>query len=232
MEPWETMFGGVQKIVRESKTWGEGLTQTISFARRHSQFFDDADYWNRVDEATQWPLAKLQRWGEEGLSRFKSDEWSILFLDLGDAPETFALLQYDWENLIDEDKFRKIVFSQNVVDDEDFANCLVEDRADVEVVLFAHKPLELAYHNVRNLGHEILNWHTYLNSFDYAGDNAYLLWLAMGTLALIEPLRDAQKCRAFLGDCPRVYLLAGYEEIFFYAGTVTPNGLEFETVAP
>jgi len=232
MENWETMFSGVQKIVRESRTRGEGLTQTISFARRHSQFFDDADYWNRVDEATQWPLAKLQRWAEEGLSRFKSDKWSILFLDLGDAPEIFALTQRNWADLIDEDKLRKVIFSQSVFDDEDFAECLVDAGEDVEVVLFSHKPLELSYHNVRNLGHEILNWHTYSNSFDYAGNNGYLLWLTMGTLALIEPLRDIQNCRTILGNCPRIYLLAGYESIFFHAATVTTDGLKFETVAP
>jgi hypothetical protein len=45
-------------------------------------------------------------------------------------------------------------------------------------------------------------------------------------------LRDREYCRSLLKECKRLYLLVGFEEIFFYLGTVTPDGLLFEEQDP
>lgn len=140
---------------------------------------------------------------------------------MGDCPDSFHLSQPGWRESLDEQKFKSLILSDCVISYEDFGNCLVSPD-NAEDLLQSAGGQELADHNVAELKHEILSWNS--TKFDY------LLWLAFGALALIEPLRDAENCRKFLRNCPRLYLMVGFEEIFFYAGTVTPNGLMFESL--
>ncbi len=226
MESWQTMFGGVQKIVRDAESFSEGLTRTISLARRHPALFDES-FWNDVDQTPQWPYQTLIRWAEEGLANFQSEEWSVLFLDLGDGPDIFHLYQLNYIGIFTEDKLRPLILSETVVGYDELAECLAENHADSETFLSSCPSRELSFHHIKELQAHRLNWRRLPGN--YNGDNGYLLWLAFGALALIEPLRNAENCQKFLGNCPRLYLMVGFEEIFFYAGTVTPNGLISET---
>ena len=67
---------------------------------------------------------------------------------------------------------------------------------------------------------------------DYHGDNGYFLWLVFGSFALLAPLKHASFRERVLRGRDRLYLLAGFEEIFTCLATVTREGLRYESPSP
>jgi hypothetical protein len=49
----------------------------------------------------------------------------------------------------------------------------------------------------------------------------------MATFALCETLRDATFCKRILQGRKKMMLMSGFEEIFFYVGVVSNEGLNF-----
>ena len=47
----------------------------------------------------------------------------------------------------------------------------------------------------------------------------------IGSLALVEPLRDISYCQSVLQGRDELYLLSGLESTFFPVATVTPEGI-------
>jgi len=228
MTDWQKMFKGVQTIARSARTIAEGLNLTVTFARNDVNEYDDSEYWSRVEHfSSQFPTNAVVSWAREGLEKLDPSEgWGFLILDLGDCPDSFHLYKLECESLFAEDKLRGLIFSESAVEFGEFAGCFDATGADAENELYSGEQDELTYHSVEELEDDILTWN--VGSYDYKGDNGYLLWLALGSLALMEPLRDLKYCNEILRGCDRLYLLSGFEEIFLYLATVTPEGLSFE----
>jgi hypothetical protein len=60
------------------------------------------------------------------------------------------------------------------------------------------------------------------------GEDGFFLWHVIASLALVEPLRDANYRARLLQGCKRVYLLSGFGSLFEYLATVTPDGIQCE----
>ncbi|MBW3623152.1 MAG: hypothetical protein KY468_07040 [Armatimonadetes bacterium] len=231
MPEWKLMFGGVQALTRSMPSMEEGIRQTVAFAREYPEEFDDPKFWDRVeDHIHRLPYDTVSAWAHEGLEALEPAEgWEVLFLDLGDAPETFFLYGKDFASF-DEPSLRDLILSLTVVEYTHFEDHLLSRGADPDQTLYRRPPVERVYHNVYELGDRLLSWNE--GSMDYNGSNGYLLWLAFGSFALLEPLREQEYCRRILKNRNKLYLLSGFEQIFFYLGTVTPEGLRFEETAP
>ena len=229
MTDWLKMFQGVQAIARSATNVAEGLNLTVTFARNDVNVYDDPEYWSRVELFDlQFPSNTVSSWAREALEKLDPAEgWGLLILDLGDSPDIFRPYKLEGESLFAEDKLRDLMFSKSAVEFGEFAGCFDVTGADAENELDSCEQDELTYHNVEELEDDILTWN--VGSYDYKGDNGYLLWLVLGSLALIEPLRDLKYCKEILRGRDRLYLLSGFEEIFLYLGTVTPEGLRFQS---
>jgi hypothetical protein len=152
-------------------------------------------------------------------------DWDFLILDLGDCPETFRLYGFENTSVFDAGKFENLIASRSAFGFDDFARSFGDGVASPPD-LYSCKRRELADHNVRDLEDAVLAWNT-RPGFDFNGGDGYLMWLAFGSLALLEPLRAPNFCRHILQGRRKIHLLSGFEEIFFHLATVTPQGLQF-----
>ena len=228
MIDWQEMFRGVQTIAQSAESFEQGMSQTIALARSDKRKYDEPAYWDLVERsASQLPTSAVVGWAREGLESLdRAADWDFVLLDLGDCPEVFDLYGLGCRAAFVEDRFRGLVLSTSVIEFHEFEECFAADVSDPESELYDCERLEWVYHNVRELEHDILSWN--MDSVDFHGNNGYLLWLALGSLALAAPLKDQDYCRAILRGRSRLYLMPGFEEIFFYLATVTPQGLSFE----
>lgn len=233
MTEWDKMFWAVKEISRSSRSVHEGLKRIVFFARSISNQYDDPEYWDQVEfQLFQLPGAEIVEWSKAGLEEVKVGKgWDALILDLGDCPETFNLQTYGFGAQFDEGKFNRVISSKQAIHYQEFAECYPDTVANPKDALntlyfTGNNRTELVYRNVTSLNDGILSWNQ-SGSFDFHGDNGYLLWLAIGSLALIEALREANYCREILAGRDRLYLLSGFEEIFFHLDTVTAEGLTY-----
>ncbi len=217
-------------------------------------YWDQAEH-----SAPQMPYATVQGWARQGLEALDMGrEWGLLVLDLGDCPEEFHLYQLGCQPSLVEGRFQHLLHSKTVIHLSELEGC-VESEAngptaeawetvpddDAEDINFEEGkyPYEepgagstlysaglstLVSHNVQCLGDAMLTWNV-PGTEGYYGNNGYLLWLAFASLALLAPLCDLAYCKRILGGRQRLYLLSGFEEIFFHLATVTPVGLTFKT---
>jgi hypothetical protein len=211
MIDWEGMFASVQEIVRTAEDTADGIQRTCAFAAQYRDEYDEPEFWERVT-ATKFPFDTLETWIQDGLNLLDSPEsQSLLVLDCGDCPDGLWLgnsLTPSAERFREFEQFAK---SNVVVAGEDFARAGIKD---VQI---------LTNHLVIELNHPILSY--LLFDRQWHGTNGYLLWLAVASLALCHPLRDPNFCRQILSVRESLLLMSGYEEIFFYLGTVTADGL-------
>jgi hypothetical protein len=199
---WDSMFKGVQSIAQSSASISDGLRQLIAFAAAHSAQYDEPDYWQRVVS-----------WAVEGLEKLEPFEgWSLILLDCGDCPDTFYLAESRFANAIDD--FFYVANSKVVVSADEFPPMAFDQRRD------------LAMHGVGELNHSLLSYRLFDNHWH--GANGELLWLGLASLALCQPLHYAQFCRHMLKGRKQIWLMSGFEEIFFYLGKVTEAGLSFD----
>lgn len=216
MENWERMFAGVQRLVWEAASLQDGMNRLVAFAGQHPAQYDDPAYWQQA-ASIPLPFETIMGWVREGSAAFAPDmthKTALLVLDCGDAPDTFHLQEWRLSRPVDVPELAKILKEQPLL-----------DAYTLEKHLPIQQTLQLAYHNVAELRHPILSWNQ--SGSDYHGENGYLLWLAVVALAWRECLRDAPYCQSLLKGCDQIFMLAGYEEIFFYTGTISAQGLEF-----
>lgn len=232
MDEWDAIFEAVQRTVRTAGDFEEGLRQVIEFARSYPELFDEPDYWDEVkthEFGSAWEA--VTGWAKEGLESLGPGEgWEFLILDLGDCPEIFRLYRPGSQGLMSEAILRNLLLTEGLIG-TDFAGCFAPEAGDPFTLLFGPEGKDLTDHNVAELDDDVLSWNERAG-FDDHGWNGYLLWLAFGSMALREPLREKEYCRRVLNGRDRLYLLYGFEEIFCYFATLTPEGLRFENDLP
>lgn len=233
MTDWDKMYWAVREISRSSYSVHEGLKRTIFFARSISNQYDEPEYWDQVEyQLHQLPIAAIVEWSKAAMEELKAGEgWDALILDLGDCPEVFGIHTYSFGTRFDEGKFDSLISSKQVIHSQEFAECYPSTVANPKDTLNAlyftgNNRVELVYRNVASLNDGILSWNQN-GSYDFRGDNGYLLWLAVGSLALVEALREPSYCQKILAGRDKLYLLSGFEEIFFHLDTVTAEGLTY-----
>jgi hypothetical protein len=231
------MFRAARSLVRLSGPWSEGLSRAVTFARDRPDLFRDPDYWDRVERHDfRGALDTVTGWARDGWERLAqadcwSQDWEFFLLDLGDCPEIFRLYMPGGQTLMSEAKFRELLSREEVIGCSALTGCFAPSVPAPFERLFGDERATWAYHNVRELADGLLSWNARSTGRDYHGDSGDFLWLVVGSLALLAPLRDADCCKGILRGRERVYLLAGFEEIFTHLATVTPEGIRYEDPA-
>ncbi len=230
MDEWQVMFAQMQSLTRKSQPLQQNLNQVIGFARNAPTIFDEPEYWNQAQKHDfQTAFATLTNWAKQGLEALNLESgWQFLLLDLGDCPEAFRLYSPGGQKRMSEQQFRGILSSKLIISTSDMENCFGSEVPNPFGQLIGEGRSELSDHHVSELGDSLLDW-TDDGETDYHGKSGYLLWLTLGSLALIEPLWDKDYCKAILRGRDKLYLLSGYEEIFVYLATITPEGILYET---
>ena len=223
------MFETVQSIARDALPMGQSLKTIIALARSSPTLFEGAEYWNQAQgHDFQAAFSALTGWAKQGFAALgPRTGWQFVLLDLGDCPEVFRLYSPGGQELMSEQKFGDVLTSELIIRTSDMEYCFGSDVADPFDHLFGRARVELSDHHVSELGDNILDW-TDDAEMDFHGNSGYLLWLTLGSLALMEPLRDVGYCKAILQGRDKLHLLSGFEEIFYYIATVTPDGLSYE----
>lgn len=230
MDEWQIMFGQVQSITRSNQSLQQNLEKLFEFVRRNPALFDDLEFWSRAEDYNFRPdFAVLADWAKQGFEALEPETGGqFLLLDLGDCPETFRLYCPGGQKRMSEEKFCGALSNNLIVSTSDMEECFGLEIPSPFHQLFGKNLTELSDHHVSELSGSIMDW-TGNGSHDFHGNGGYLLWLMLGSLALIEPLRDKNFCKAILKGRDRLHLLSGYEEILFYAATITPEGISFDT---
>lgn len=229
MDEWQAMFEQVQGIMQAGVPLQVGLEQVIKFARDNPSIFDEPNYWNQVQSHDFQPaFDAVVSWARQGFENLETKPgWEFHLLDLGDCPETFRLYSPGGQALMSESKLNELLSQESIVGPDSLGTCLSSEVADPFDQLFGTAVVELADHNTDELKDAILSWSAGGEEYDFHGNNGYLLWLLLGSLALIAPLQDQQYCQSILKGRDRLYLLSGYEEIFFFLGIVTLDGFNY-----
>ena len=230
MDDWLAMFGWVQSIARAGVSLQGGLEQVTKFALDNPSIFDEPDYWARVQSHDFRPAFDVVvGWAREGLESMETKPgWEFNLLDLGDCPETFRLYSPGGQSLMFEGKVKELLSRELIVSPDSLGGCFSSNVANPFDQLFGTSLVELADYGIDELQDTILSWNEGSESYDFHGNNGYLLWLLLGSLALIAPLQSQRYCQKILNGRDRLYLLSGYEEIFCPLATVTPNGISYE----
>lgn len=231
MDSWQAMFDEVRRIVRQSLPLDESLAQVIQFAENNPSLCNEPEYWRQVG-SHDFRLAfdATVGWGKVGIAQLVPKEgWEFLLLDLGDCPETFRLYRPGGQELMSEPKLRVLLTQEPVIEAGAFEECFTDEAKNSFDLLFG-APQELADHHVSELSDQTLDWTGDSEDANYHGDNGYLLWLLLGSLAFLSPFSDVEYCKRILQGRDKLYLLSGYEEIFSYLATVTVAGLVYEEV--
>lgn len=215
MTDWDIMFGEVQKIVQTSINFNEGFARVLKFAQENPKEYDEPDYWQKA-QAASMPVDKLCAWAKEGFEKLQPfDKWSLIILDCGDAPDIFRMSEIHLSKETSLDNFTQFMKEDAVRYAAQFPETFWNAQSDIK----------LAYHHSNELNHPILSWDTYPDS-EYHGSNGYLLWLSVASLAVYETLRDVNFCKRILKGRPQIILMIGFEEIFYYVGTISESGLQ------
>ena len=225
------MFEEVRRIVKQSLPLDESLAQVIQFAENNPDMCDEPEYWQQVKAHNFRPaFESIIGWGKAAMVQLTPKEgWEFLLLDLGDCPETFRLYRPGGQELMSEQKLQALLSQEPVVEAGAFEECFTAETENAFNLLFSNAQ-DFADHHVSELSDNILDWTGDSEDDDYHGDNGYLLWLLLGSLALLSPFSDVDYCRRTLQGRDKLYLLSGFEEIFTSLATVTDAGLVYEEV--
>lgn len=218
----------MRSLVRSATDFADGLSRAIEWARTCPAVFDASDFWERAKNWSRPCAGIVTEWAREGLGHLGPDSGQeLLLLDLGDCPEIFRLYRPGNQEQLDMSRLHDLLLAGPVIGASDLEECLISSEDDPFGLLFGERRAELTDHNIWELNDDLLSWNA-KPAREYEGNSAYFLWLTFGSFALLEPLRDASSCRQVLNGRERVYLCAGFEEIFTYLATVTRDGLQFE----
>ena len=223
------MFKEVRRIVKQSLPLDEALAQVVEFARNSPALCDEPEYWSRVESHEfRSAFEAMVGWGQAGMARLTPKEgWEFLLLDLGDCPDIFRLYRPGGQELMFEPKLWALLSQELAIEAGAFEECFVVEAQNTFDLLFRNVQV-FADHHVSELSDDLLNWTDASEDDDYHGDNGYMLWLLLGSLALLSPFSDIDYCRRTLQGRTKIYLLSGFEEIFTSLATVTANGLVYE----
>jgi hypothetical protein len=129
-----------------------------------------------------------------------------------------------------EHKVRDLLLGRDLIECTELDGCFARKEEDVFRLLFGRgSTTEWVYHNVSELDDSILSWNIRTTDRFHQGENGYLLWLLLGSFALLAPLAEPAYCKSLLQGRDRVYLLSGFESLYSYLATVTPDGIRYET---
>jgi len=226
---WDVIFKQVQSGVREAQYFEQALENAILFAVSNPAVFEEREYWSTAQRHDFQPsFSVLTGWAKEGLSAIgPSTGWQFLVLDMGDCPDTFRIYSPGGQILMSEQQFGRVLSTELIISPSEMELCFEPDTPEIYDTLFESGASELCAHHVSELGDRFLGW-TSSPKPDFGGNSGYFLWLMLGSLALVEPLRDASNRKAILQGRDKLHLLSGYEEIFCYLATITPQGLVYE----
>ncbi len=236
--PWPTLFKEARRITQEAHSQKDGLEHIVAYARANPVFFHDRFLFSVEEQAQYWDKVKAQdfssdfntmsAWAKEGLDALDTpkNDWEFLLLDLGDCPETFRLYSPGNQELVCEHKLQKLMASEYDIGCGELQACLDSKGTSPTNDLFGDDLHELTDHHTRELKSPILDWAGDNNSSFYS-NNGYFLWLTLGTLAYINPLKNKEYLRSVLRGRKRLHLLAGFEELFTHIATVTPDGISY-----
>jgi hypothetical protein len=215
MTDWDLMFGEVQKIVQSSTNFNEGFAKILKFAQENPEEYDEPDYWQKA-RTTPMPIDTLRAWAKEGFEKLQPfDKWSLMILDCGDAPDIFRMSEIHLSTEVSLDNFTQFVKEDAVRYAAQFPKAFWSAQLDIKLV----------YHHTNKLHHPILSWSIHPDA-EYHGSNSYLLWLSVASLAVRETLRNENFCKRILKGRPQIALMSGFEEIFYYVGTISESGLQ------
>lgn len=216
MTNWNMMFEGVQKIIWSSTSMQAGIEKVIAFAKQHPQEYSDPQFWERVS-SSQFPIEIIRQWAYEGFQNLQPcSDWTLIRLDAGDGPDIFRMIEVQPAPHLEDDVLGDFIKGSVVREAGEFP----------EIGLASHTEYILSDHNVDELSDPVLNWKQSRPPYDYHGNNGYLLWLTIASLALCLPLQDQAYCINILKGRPRLLLMSGFEEIFFWAGEITQEGFK------
>ena len=231
MTDWLEMFREARRIVRQLLPLDESLVQAIKFAKNNPGICDEPEYWQQVKAHDFHPaFDKMVGWGKAGITQITPSEgWEFLLLDLGDCPDLFRLYRPGGQEVMSEPKLRALLTQELLIEAGAFEECFDSDTEDTFDLLFGNTQ-DFADHHVSELGDDILDWTGDAEDDDDHGDNSCLLWLMLGSLALLSPFSDTDYCRRVLQGRDKLYLLSGFESLFTHLATVTATGLVYEDV--
>jgi hypothetical protein len=230
MDEWQALFGQVQGIVRAGASLQTALEQVTKFALDNPGIFDEPDYWRGGQAHAFGPaFDTLVGWAKQGLESLEPKSgWEFMLLDLGDCPETFRLYSPGGQAQMSQQKMKALLSTELIVGPSDLERCFSSDVADPFAELFGPARVERTEHHVSELGDKFLNWTTGSEDADFHGNNGYLLWLVLGSLALTVPLQNEAYRKGILKGRESLYLLSGFEEIFCPLVTLTAGGMSYE----
>lgn len=229
MDEWQTIFEQVKSITQRTQPLQQSLKQIITFARSNPALFDEPEYWDQAQRHDfRYSFAALTEWARQGAEALAPETgWQFLLLDLGDCPKSFRLYSPGGQKQMSEQRFRSTLSSHLIVGTSHLEGCFGPEVLYPFGQLFGDEQIEVSDHHVSELDDRLLDW-TGDENTEFHGQNGYLLWLMLGSLALVEPFRDKSYCDRILKGRDKLYLLPGYEEIFFHAATVTSEGISYE----
>jgi len=231
LDNWSAMFEEVRCIVRQGLPLSESLFQVIEFANSNPALCDEPEYWRQVKSHEFRPaFDTMIGWGKAGLVQIApSKGWEFLLLDLGDCPETFRLYSPGGQKLMSDLRLRVLLSQKLVIEAGAFEECFATTPENSFNLLFRNAQ-DFADHHVSELNDDILDWTGDTEDADDHGNNGCLLWLLLGSLALLSPFNDSDYCRQTLQGRDKLYLLSGFESLFTHLATVTAAGLVYEEV--
>ena len=231
MTDWLEMFREIRRVAKQSVSLDEALAQLIEFANRNPALCDEPEYWRQVKSHELRPAFEtMTGWGKAGIAKLTPKEgWEFLLLDLGDCPETFRLYSPGGQELMSELKLRAILSQKLVIEAGALEECFATTPENSFNLLFRNAQ-DFADYHVSELDNDILDWTDDTEDADDHGNNGCLLWLLLGSLALLSPFNDGDYCRQALQGRDKLYLLSGFESLFTHLATVTAAGLVFGEV--
>jgi hypothetical protein len=217
MDFLKAMFQEVRNIVRCEGSLKDRLHRAAIFAREHPTLFKDTALWDQVEHHDFSPaFNEMTGWAREGLANlFPNKSWEFVLAALGDCPELFHLCPSGAQSPETEQKFRDILLAKGTINFTEIAHCCQPQWLWGN----AHNAIELFDDLLSTGGRATPRYH---------GNNGYFLWLIVGSLALIAPMSDVEKCNEVLQGRDRVYFLSGFGNFFTYLATVTPEGIRYE----
>jgi hypothetical protein len=189
---------------------------------------EDPAFWQRVagcDFASAG--RRISRWSNDPRKApTRLGEWDLLFLDLGDCPEIFHAFHYPLVREMKESDVLTILQSHSFFDLYELPPLLPDGNPHRDGKrLHAWERTTIYDHHVSELRHPVLSW-THRDDSDFGGNDGYFLWLLVASSAFLEPLRARAARQRLLAGRKRVYVSAGFEQLFMALATVTLELLE------
>lgn len=225
-ERWEWLFASVQSLVWQADDVKRESTRLLQFVDEHPTEFDAPDFWQSV-KAAPLPFQTVKAWAVEGLNALASADaaWSLLMLDCGDSPDLFCLTDFRTEPLLPINELMNALTSAIIFDSGQFERVFYRGETKRQSIV-----TELTKHSTDALNDS--RFYGYISQPLGKWPSDELLWLWLASASLKAALHDPAYCQSILRGREKIVIISGFEEIFFYLGTITAGGFIFETTTP